>query len=137
MTDQDETTELIALATKARGRAYAPYSNYAVGAALLGKSGRVYTGCNVENAVYSLTICAERAALFKAVSEGEREFSALAVVTANGGSPCGACRQVLAEFGPDLRVLIAVPGRLIAVKTVAELLPHAFGPRDLTAAEAT
>jgi cytidine deaminase len=127
MTDR----ELIALATRARKHAYAPYSNYAVGAALLGKSGRVYTGCNVENAVYSLTICAERAALFKAVSEGEREFDALAVVTANGGSPCGSCRQVLAEFGLDLRVLIALPGKLVTVQTVAELLPRAFGPTDL------
>jgi cytidine deaminase len=124
--------ELIDLATKAREQAYAPYSNYAVGAALRGKSGRIYTGCNVENAVYSLTICAERNALFKAVSEGEREFGALAVVTANGGSPCGSCRQVLAEFGPALRVLIAMPGRLVAVQTVAELLPRAFGPCDLS-----
>ena len=129
MTDQ----ELVALATQARESAYAPYSNYAVGAALLGKSGRVYTGCNVENAVYSLTICAERTALFKAVSEGEREFDALAVVTANGGSPCGSCRQVLAEFDLDLRVMIAVPGKLVAVQTVAELLPRAFGPCDLSA----
>jgi cytidine deaminase len=123
--------ELIALATQARERAYAPYSHYAVGAALRGKSGRVYTGCNVENAVYSLTICAERAAIAKAVSEGEREFDALAVVTANGGSPCGSCRQVLAEFGPDLRVLIATPNQLVAVQSVAELLPRAFGPGDL------
>ena len=123
---------LIELATKARKQAYAPYSNYAVGAALRGKSGRIYTGCNVENAVYSLTICAERTALFKAVSDGEREFDALAVVTANGGSPCGSCRQVLAEFGPDLRVLIAVPGKLVAVQTITDLLPRAFGPRDLS-----
>jgi cytidine deaminase len=131
MTDQ----ALIALATQARERAYAPYSNYAVGAALLGVSGQVYTGCNVENAVYSLTVCAERAALFKAVSEGEREFRAIAVVTANGGSPCGSCRQVLAEFAQDLRVLIARPGELVAVQTIADLLPRAFGPRDLPAAE--
>ena len=99
---------------------------------LLTKSGKIYTGCNVENAVYSLTICAERAAVFKAVSEGEREFDAIAVVTANGGSPCGSCRQVLAEFGPDARVLIAVPGKLVAVQTVAELLPRAFCSRDLS-----
>jgi len=124
--------ELVDLAAKARTRAYAPYSNYAVGAALRGASGRVYTGCNVENAVYSLTICAERNALFKAVSEGEREFVALAVVTANGGSPCGSCRQVLAEFGQDLLVLIALPGKLVAVQTIAELLPRAFGPCDLS-----
>jgi cytidine deaminase len=137
MTDQERNDqELVVWATKARERAYAPYSDYAVGAALRGKSGRVYTGCNVENAVYSLTICAERTALFKAVSEGEREFETLAVVTANGGSPCGSCRQVLAEFGQDLRVLIAVPGKLIDVLTVAELLPRAFGPRDLNDAGA-
>jgi cytidine deaminase len=127
MTDQ----ELIALATEARLRAYAPYSGYAVGAALLGQSGRVYTGCNVENAVYSLTICAERAALFGAVSAGERAFSTLVVVTANGGLPCGSCRQVLAEFGPQIRILIAVPGRLLTEYSVSDLLPHAFGPQDL------
>jgi cytidine deaminase len=131
MTGKDGDNELIALAAEARERAYAPYSHYAVGAALRGKSGRIYTGCNVENAVYSLTICAERAALFKAVSEGERTFDTLAVVTANGGSPCGSCRQVLAEFGLDLRVLIATPDTLVAVQTVAELLPGAFGPSDL------
>jgi cytidine deaminase len=123
--------ELIALAAEARARAYAPYSQYAVGAAILAKSGRTYTGCNVENAVYPVTICAERAALFKAVSEGEREFVAIAVVTSNGGTPCGSCRQVLAEFGLDMRVLIATPERLIAEHTVAELLPHSFGPQDL------
>ena len=133
MTDQ----ELVALAAEARERAYAPYSNYAVGAALLGQSGRVYTGCNVENAVYSLTICAERAALFKAVSEGEREFESIAVVTANGGSPCGSCRQVLAEFAPDLRVLIATPSNPAVVQTIGELLPRAFGPRDLSETQAT
>jgi cytidine deaminase len=127
MTDQ----ELIALALKARAHAYASYSQYAVGAALLGKTGKVYTGCNVENAVYSLTICAERAAVFKAVSEGEREFEAIAVVTANGGTPCGPCRQVLAEFGPDIRVLVATPEGLISTKTVSELLPDLFGAQDL------
>jgi cytidine deaminase len=127
MTDR----ELIALAARAREQAYAPYSEYAVGAALLARSGRVYTGCNVENAVYSLTICAERNALFKAVSEGEREFEAIAVVTANGGTPCGSCRQVLAEFSADTRVLIATPNELVSESRVADLLPSAFGPRDL------
>jgi cytidine deaminase len=127
MTDQ----ELLALAAQARQLAYAPYSHYAVGAALLAASGRAYTGCNVENAVYSLTLCAERVALFKAVSEGERKFVAIAVVTANGGSPCGSCRQVLAEFDLDMRVLIATPEQLIAEKSVSDLLPHAFGPQDL------
>lgn len=127
MTDK----ELIDLATRARQKAYAPYSHYAVGAAVLSKSGCAYTGCNVENAVYSLTICAERAALFKAISEGEREFETLVVVTANGGSPCGSCRQVLAEFGLDIRVLIATPGQLVAETQVADLLPRAFGRQDL------
>jgi cytidine deaminase len=127
MTDE----ELVVLAATAREQAYAPYSGYAVGAAMLGASGRVYTGCNIENALYSLTICAERAAVFKAVSEGERRFQAIAVVTANGGSPCGPCRQVLAEFGLDTRVLIANPDALVAEYTVSELLPRAFGPDDL------
>ena len=127
MTDQ----ELIARAVEAREAAYVPYSGYAVGAALLGASGQVYTGCNVENASYSLTICAERTAVAKAVSEGERDFEAIAVVTENGGTPCGPCRQVLAEFGIDTRVLIATPGQLIAERTVGELLPGAFGPGDL------
>jgi cytidine deaminase len=123
--------QLIALAAEARQSAYAPYSGFPVGAALLGKSGHVYTGCNVENASYSLTICAERVALFKAISEGECEFEAIAIVTANGATPCGACRQVLTEFGPDIRVLIATPERLISVSNAAELLPGAFGARDL------
>ena len=127
MTDQ----ELISLAVQARDNAYAPYSHYAVGAALLAKSGQTYTGCNVENAVYPLCICAERTAVFKAISEGEREFEAIAVVTSNGGMPCGSCRQVLAEFGKDIRVLIATPDGLIAEKSVADLLPDAFGAADL------
>lgn len=127
MTDQ----ELIAFAARVRERAYAPYSQYAVGAALLGKSGRVYVGCNVENASYPLCMCAERATVFKAVSEGERNFQALAVVTSNGGSPCGSCRQVLAEFGTDIQVLIATPERLILRKNLSDLLPLAFSAQDL------
>src|SRR5881296_2781589 len=92
--------KLIAAAKTAQRRAHAPYSKFRVGAALLTKSGKVYTGCNVENASYGLTICAERVALAKAVSEGHRKFKAIAVVAPSGGlSPCGACRQVLAEFG--------------------------------------
>jgi cytidine deaminase len=123
--------QLIALAAQARQSAYAPYSGYAVGAALLAQSGETYVGCNVENATYSLTICAERAALFRAVCAGERAFEAIAVVTSNGGTPCGACRQVLAEFGLHTRVLIATPERLVAEKRVYELLPESFGPQDL------
>ena len=124
--------ELIAQAMQARERAYAPYSNYRVGAALLGKSGRVYTGCNVENAVYPLVICAERTAVVKAVSEGEREFVAIAVVTENGGSPCGSCRQTLREFGADILVLIADTTGAYRETTIAELLPDSFSATDLT-----
>ena len=124
--------ELIAQAMQARERAYAPYSNYRVGAALLGKSGRVYTGCNVENAVYPLVICAERTAVVKAVSEGEREFVAIAVVTENGGSPCGSCRQTLREFGADILVLIADITGAYRETTIAELLPDSFSATDLT-----
>ena len=123
--------ELVTLAAQAREAAYAPYSKYKVGAALLAKSGKVYTGCNIENAVYSLTICAERTAVVKAVSEGEHAFEAIAVVTSNGGTPCGSCRQVLAEFGLDIRVLIATPEGLIGEETVDALLPGAFGPQHL------
>jgi len=123
---------LIDLANNARKRAYAPYSNYKVGAALLTKSGRIYTGVNVENAVYPNTICAERVAVYNAISEGEIEFEKIAVVTDNGGSPCGGCRQVLAEFGLDTIVLIANgEGRLVQETTVAGLLPGAFTPKDL------
>ncbi len=122
---------LIAKAMEARKKAYAPYSHFAVGAALLARSGRVYTGCNVENASYGLSICAERTAVFKAVSEGEREFEALAVVTDKGVTPCGACRQVLMEFGDDIQVIVAdVTGRY-RVFGLQELLPEAFNSKDL------
>ena len=123
--------ELVELAIKARRLAYTPYSHYKVGAALLGKSGRVYQGCNVENASYGLTCCAERTAVFKAVSEGETEFEAIAVVTKNGGSPCGACRQVLSEFAPDLIVYIADKDNNIKTTSIKKLLPAAFGPKHL------
>lgn len=122
---------LIAEARRVRERAYAPYSGYRVGAALLGRSGRIYTGCNVENASYPLSLCAERAAVVKAVSEGEREFLAIAVVTENGGTPCGACRQVLREFGEDIVVFIADIGGHYRQTTVRELLPESFGPEFL------
>jgi cytidine deaminase len=125
----DELREkLIASALEARHWAYAPYSGYPVGAALLTASGRIYDGVNIENASYPNTICAERVAVFKAVSEGEREFTAIAVVTSNAGAPCGACRQVLSEFGLDTIVLIADEQRNVVVETtVRELLPRAFG----------
>ncbi len=102
---QQEKQALIDLANVARQRAYAPYSNYPVGAALRTKTGRIFTGVNVENAAFPQTMCAERVAIFKAVSEGEREFEVISVVTDNGGSPCGGCRQVMAEFGLDTIVL--------------------------------
>jgi cytidine deaminase len=128
----EERRGLIDLAIEARRRAYAPYSNYSVGAALRTKSGRIFTGCNVENAAYPTGMCAERVAVFKAVSEGEREFEVLAVVTSNGGSPCGSCRQVLAEFGLDTTVLIADgQGRLVQETSVGGLLPGAFTPEHL------
>jgi cytidine deaminase len=124
--------ELIRRAMQVRARAYAPYSNYPVGAALLGRSGQVYEGVNVENAAYPTSMCAERSAIFHAVSSGEREFEAIAVVTPNAGSPCGACRQVLSEFGLDLVVYIADgEGRLVTQTTVGELLPLAFRPSHL------
>jgi cytidine deaminase len=127
-----EKQSLIEVAGEARRRAYAPYSKYAVGAALRTRSGRIYTGVNVENAAYPVGICAERVAVFKAVSEGEREFEVIAVVTDNGGSPCGSCRQVLAEFGLDTIVLIADgKGRLLHEMTVGQLLPEAFQPKHV------
>lgn len=126
-----EIDDLLALAAEVRERAHAGYSGFAVGAALRTRSGKTYTGCNIENASYGLTVCAERVAIWKAVSEGETEFEALVVVTSIGGSPCGACRQVMAEFALDMPVIIADLENVHSVSTVAELLPGAFLPRDL------
>ena len=130
--------ELMRLAIEARAFSYAPYSHFHVGAALLGKSGRVYTGCNVENAAFSPTNCAERTAIFKAVSEGEREFTAIAVVGGSGETlsplcaPCGVCRQVLSEFcNGDFRVILGTPQHL-QVTTLTDLLPYAFDKQNLT-----
>jgi cytidine deaminase len=130
-TDVDRET-LIRQAAAVREHAYAPYSNYAVGAALLAASGRVYAGCNVENAVYPLSLCAERVAVFQAVCAGERRFVAIAVVTQNGGAPCGSCRQVLREFGEGTLVLIADVDGNVRETTVAELLPDSFSAEDLS-----
>lgn len=130
----DDTTrqQLVAAALEARQWAYAPYSGYAVGAALLTASGKIYDGVNVENAAYPDGICAERVAVFKAISEGEREFIAIAVVSPNGGFPCGSCRQVLSEFGLDTRVIIAnTDGEILQEASVEDLLPHPFGPKHL------
>ena len=124
--------KLIKVANKARKLAYVPYSHYSVGAALLGESGNIYTGVNVENAAYPTSICAERTAVFKAVSEGEQRFKAIAIVTDNGGSPCGSCRQVLAEFGLDLVVVLAnKDGEVVNEAVLSDLLPGAFTPADL------
>lgn len=130
---QDEKQSLVDLANTARQRAYVPYSKYRVGAALRTKTGRIFTGVNIENAAYPHTMCAERVAVFKAVSEGEKEFEVIAVATDNGGSPCGGCRQVLAEFGLDTLVLLANgKGELLKEMTVNELLPEAFTPEKLS-----
>ena len=127
-----ERQSLIDLANETRKYSYAPYSHYPVGAALRTKTGRVYTGVNIENAAYPTGTCAERVAIFKAVSEGEREFDVIAVVTNNGGSPCGSCRQVMAEFGLDTIVWLADGnGKLVEETTVNELLPGAFQPHHL------
>lgn len=118
---------LLDAARAARAFAHTPYSKYSVGAALLGKDGRVYTGCNVENASFGLTNCAERTAVFKAVSEGQKEFEAIAIAADQTPPwPCGACRQVLSEFAPDLRVLITWGEGKVAHSTLDRLLPHSF-----------
>ena len=119
--------ELLAAAREARKQAYTPYSRYNVGAALLGKDGKIYTGCNVENASFGLTNCAERTAIFKAVSEGQRAFDAIAIAADQTAPwPCGACRQVLNEFAPRLRVLITWDEDQVAETTLDALLPHSF-----------
>jgi cytidine deaminase len=123
---------LVNAAIKSRQHAYAPYSRYPVGAALLAASGKVYTGVNIENAAYPAGICAERVAVFKAVSEGETQFTAIAVVTGNGGAPCGTCRQVMAEFGLDIQIFVVDgEGTVHLETTLKDLLPHAFTPKDL------
>ena len=130
--------ELCSAAINAMKKSYSPYSNYTVGAALLCKNGRVYTGCNIENAAYSPSVCAERTAFFKAVSEGEREFTAIAVAGGKSGEiqdgapPCGVCRQVMAEFcGGDFEILVATGETGFKSYTLSELLPEAFGPDKL------
>ena len=126
----DEYQALVDAATTARVRAYTPYSGFQVGAALLGESGRVYVGCNVENVSYGLSSCAERNAVFRAVGDGERRFTAVAVVTAAGTPtpPCGACRQVLSEFaaGGDLDVVMVTTDGTRKTRRLAALLPESF-----------
>lgn len=128
----DQRTELLRRAAAVRSRAYAPYSHYAVGAAVLTSRGNIYEGVNVENASYPNGICAERVAIHSAVTEGEQEFVAIAVSTANGGMPCGLCRQVMAEFALQMVVLITDgEANLVQETTVSDLLPGAFGPTHL------
>lgn len=138
--EKEKEKRLVEAAMKARKMAYAPYSHYMVGAALLTKNGTIYNGCNIENAAYGPSNCAERTAFFKAVSEGEREFAAIAIV---GGAesdtegqyaaPCGVCRQVMAEFcrPEEFLILIAKNTEDYYIKTLEELLPDSFGPANL------
>ena len=131
--------ELIETALKAREFSYSPYSKFKVGAALLAKNGEVYTGCNIESASYTPTNCAERTAFFKAVSEGEREFEAIAIAGGYDGAPteysypCGVCRQVMMEFcdPKSFRVITAVSKEKYLEKTLEEMLPYGFGPSNL------
>ena len=140
MIDDNLIRELITAADEARSRSYAPYSNYAVGAALLTGDGRIITGCNMENAAFGPGICAERCAVYKAVSEGCRDFTAIAVAGSPVGepisqfaSPCGVCRQVMREFTDpaDFIVIVAGPDGRYKVNTLEELLPDSFGPDNL------
>lgn len=140
MIDDQTKKRLIAEAIRARSRAYAPYSRYMVGAALLTEQGRIYSGCNIENAAYGPSNCAERTAFFKAVSEGERAFAAIAVAGSPEGeeitqyaAPCGVCRQVMAEFcrPADFSIIVARSEDEYYVKTLDEFLPENFGPANL------
>lgn len=120
--------ELLSIADKAMENAYAPYSKFHVGAALLCKDGTVFTGCNIENATYGATNCAERTAIFKAVSEGQRDFEAIAIVSSGGGEtfPCGICRQVMAEFAPEIKVVLRDEADNEHIYPLVELLPKSF-----------
>ncbi|MCL2811966.1 MAG: cytidine deaminase [Clostridia bacterium] len=124
--------KMLELARQAMESAYVPYSNYPVGTCLLTEDGRVFTGCNIENASYGATICGERTAVVKAVSEGARRFAAIAIA-ARGSAPypCGVCRQVLNEFGPQMRVLVTWDDLHVEKTTLDALLPNSFGPQSL------
>ncbi|MBD3293682.1 MAG: cytidine deaminase [Armatimonadia bacterium] len=132
MLHSEATEQLVAAARRARERAYSPYSNFAVGAAVMCADGRLFEGCNIENASFGLTICAERSALFAAVSAGCRQIDAIAIAGPGEEplSPCGACRQVMLELAPDATVILAGADRH-RTRTVRELLPDAFGDTDL------
>jgi cytidine deaminase len=133
MISNEQKQKLGKMAAQMRERSYSPYSHYAVGAALLTKSGTIFTGCNIENAAYPVTICAERTAMFKAVSEGDRDFAAIAIATEDGyGYPCGSCRQVMAEFSLNMEVYLAdADGNITVESSVKDLLPGAFTPVNL------
>eukprot|EP00128_Syssomonas_multiformis_P010346 Colp12_sorted_trinity150504_noHs@11097 len=133
---EKEILELIAASHAAKKMSYSPYSKFRVGAALLTTEGKVFTGCNVENSSYGLCLCAERTAIVKAVSEGVREFRAIAIasdMTDKFCSPCGACRQFIAEFGEDYFIILSKPDFTYVTYTVREILPLAFTPHDLKA----
>jgi cytidine deaminase len=125
--------ELVKIAKHAKQRAYAPYSHFPVGAALLTSRGKIYTGCNVETSSYGLTMCAERTAIFKAISDGDHEFEAIAVITNDPKitPPCGACRQVLWDLAGNIDVIMANPKGKIKVQKLKQLLPHAFDSKNL------
>jgi cytidine deaminase len=129
--DRKTNEYLIQQAIEAQKRSYSPYSKYKVGAALMTKDGKVFTGCNVENAVYGEAICAERTAVVKAVSEGYQDVEVMAVVTPNGGFPCGACRQVMNEFNSNMTVIVLDENKKIQEFNLSELLPHNFGSQHL------
>ena len=135
MTERITNEELLKLATEARDHSYSPYSHYRVGAALLTKDGKVYQGCNIENASYTPTICAERTAFFKAIYDGLREFSEIAIIGSGvlPAFPCGVCRQVMSEFCDGDFVLIVSnrDGSEVVTETLDQMMPHRFGPKDL------
>jgi cytidine deaminase len=131
MITEEQQQALITAACGVRQFAHAPYSNYQVGAAVLAENGQIFTGVNVENATYGLTICAERTAVFSAISAGQKRITAVAVCTENAGSPCGACRQILVEFGGDIPVWITSPKGETRQSTTFTLLPDHFGPQQL------
>jgi len=128
-----EYEKLIQEAEKARKKAYTPYSKFKVGAAILCDDGKIFSGCNIENASFGLTLCAERVAIFKAISEGSTKFKAIAVIgnTNKPCSPCGACRQVISEFGEDIPLIMTNLKGEVRIKKIKELLPEAFGKNDL------
>ena len=132
MNRKEMIQELIAAAKEAQKSAYVPYSNYAVGAALLADDNKIYTGCNIENASFTPTVCAERVAVFKAISEGAKQVEIIAVVAGEDmGYPCGVCRQVLREFAPNIEIICLNGAGEERTFTLEELLPHSFGPEYL------